>query len=369
MTSAARAASRGATTPASGVVLDRVTKRFGAVDVLRDISLTIADGEFIVFVGPSGCGKSTLLRMIAGLEEVSDGTIAIGGRDVTDAEPSERGIAMVFQTYALYPHLSVRDNMGFSLKMAGRPRAEVAAKVEAAAELLHLIALLDRRPAQLSGGQRQRVAIGRAIVRDPRVFLFDEPLSNLDAELRIEMRIEIAKLHRRLGNTMIYVTHDQTEAMTLADRIVVLRGGRIEQAGKPADIFGDPDNLFVAGFIGSPKINVLPGRFTTEGLEIDGSLLTGPDCIAGQRCDGAVSVAIRPHLLHLVGDSDPGIPVKIDFAEYLGDKTYVHGQSRSDHAVVTEIASGPPPAPGSIIRLGSRPEDVLLFDGGGSRLR
>ncbi len=259
------------TAASGGLVLDQVGKRFGAIDVLSDINLDIRAGEFIVFVGPSGCGKSTLLRMIAGLEEASFGTISIGGRDVTDAEPSARGIAMVFQTYALYPHLSVSENMGFALKMAGRPRAEVAAKVAAAAEVLHLTPLLDRRPAQLSGGQRQRVAIGRAIVRDPQVFLFDEPLSNLDAELRIDMRIEIAKLHRRLGNTMIYVTHDQTEAMTLADRIVVLRGGRIEQVGTPSEIYNDPDNLFVAGFIGAPKINVLKGEVRYGGLIIEGN--------------------------------------------------------------------------------------------------
>ena len=265
MTTVSNNPSPGAIPFSSGLALNQVAKSFGAVSVLRDINLAVNEGEFIVFVGPSGCGKSTLLRMIAGLEDVSSGMITIEGRDVTYAEPSERGIAMVFQSYALYPHLSVRDNMGFSLKMAGRPRTEVAATVEAAAEVLHLGPLLDRRPAQLSGGQRQRVAIGRAIVRNPRVFLFDEPLSNLDAELRVEMRIEIAKLHRRLGNTMVYVTHDQTEAMTLADRIVVLRGGRIEQVGTPAEIYCDPGNLFVAGFIGSPKINVLPGKFTERG--------------------------------------------------------------------------------------------------------
>ena len=353
----------------SGLALNQVAKSFGAVSVLRDINLAVNEGEFIVFVGPSGCGKSTLLRMIAGLEDVSSGMITIEGRDVTYAEPSERGIAMVFQSYALYPHLSVRDNMGFSLKMAGRPRTEVAATVEAAAEVLHLGPLLDRRPAQLSGGQRQRVAIGRAIVRNPRVFLFDEPLSNLDAELRVEMRIEIAKLHRRLGNTMVYVTHDQTEAMTLADRIVVLRGGRIEQVGAPAEIYCDPGNLFVAGFIGSPKINVLPGKFTEEGLYIDGCTLPAPDGLSAQKPGTDVSVAIRPHLIFPVSENEPGLPVKVDFAEYLGDKTYVHGQSSGGHTVVTEIAAGPPPAPGSTIRLGYRAADIFAFDADGARLR
>ncbi len=354
---------------ATGVCLERVTKRFGAVDVLHSIDLSIEEGEFIVFVGPSGCGKSTLLRMIAGLEDVSDGTIAIDGRDVTDAAPSQRGIAMVFQTYALYPHLSVRDNMGFSLKMAGTPKAEFSAKVEAVAEVLRLTPLLERRPAQLSGGQRQRVAIGRAIVRNPRVFLFDEPLSNLDAELRVEMRIEIAKLHRRLGNTMIYVTHDQTEAMTLADRIVVLRAGRIEQVGKPAEIYGNPENLFVAGFIGSPKINVLPGQLAADGIIIDGYRVPTLVSLTMRAAHPTVSVGIRPHVLCPVDEAATGLPVQVDFAEYLGDKTYVHGQSPSGHTVVAEIASGPPPAPGTFLQLGVRAEDLFLFDGDGKRLR
>ena len=243
----------------TGVTLKDVVKRFGDVQVIHGVDLKVEDGEFCVFVGPSGCGKSTLLRMIAGLEETSSGAIRIGARDVTQVDPSERGVAMVFQTYALYPHMTVAENMGFGLKMTGHPKAEVDRKVAEAARILKLEPLLDRKPKALSGGQRQRVAIGRAIVRGPEVFLFDEPLSNLDAELRVEMRVEIARLHREIGATMIYVTHDQVEAMTLADKIVVLRAGRIEQVGKPLDLYNNPDNKFVAGFIGSPAMNFVAG--------------------------------------------------------------------------------------------------------------
>ena len=240
-----------------------INKSFGAVQVITDVDLDIGDGEFVVFVGPSGCGKSTLLRTISGLEEPTSGQVFIGGEDVTDFDPGERGVAMVFQSYALYPHMTVEENLGFGLRMGGMPRAEVAKRVEEAARMLELQELMDRKPRQLSGGQRQRVAIGRAIVRQPKAFLFDEPLSNLDAELRVQMRIEIAKLHQNLGATMVYVTHDQVEAMTLADKIVVLRKGRIEQQGSPISLYDDPDNIFVAGFIGSPRMNLLrrPDRF------------------------------------------------------------------------------------------------------------
>ena len=248
----------------SSVTLTNIRKSFGAVEVIKGIDLTIAAGEFCVFVGPSGCGKSTLLRIIAGLEEASVGTIDIGGQDVTDAEPSTRGIAMVFQSYALYPHLTVRDNIGFGLSLAKRPKAEIAQRVGAAAEALQLTPLLDRKPKALSGGQRQRVAIGRAIVRDPKVFLFDEPLSNLDAALRAQMRIELSDLHRKLGATMIYVTHDQVEAMTMADKIVVLNDGRIEQVGSPMELYHAPVSAFVAGFIGSPKMNLYDGAAVGE---------------------------------------------------------------------------------------------------------
>lgn len=241
------------------LTLTGVTKSFGKTDVIKGVDLTVADGEFCVFVGPSGCGKSTLLRMIAGLEDVTEGEVAIDGRRVNEVAPAKREIAMVFQSYALYPHLTVRDNMGLALKQAGVGRSEVEAATAKAAGMLSLEALLDRRPAELSGGQRQRVAIGRAIVRTPKIFLFDEPLSNLDAALRVATRIEIARLHRELGTTMVYVTHDQVEAMTLADKIVVLRAGRIEQVGAPMELYNDPANTFVAGFIGSPQMNFLSG--------------------------------------------------------------------------------------------------------------
>ena len=237
-----------------------VIKRYRPTTVIHGVDLDVDDGEFVVFVGPSGCGKSTLLRMISGLEDVSDGELVIDGKRVNDVSAAERGLAMVFQSYALYPHMTVYQNMAFGLENIGTPRAEIEAKVQGAAKLLQLDPLLERRPTQLSGGQRQRVAIGRAIVREPSIFLFDEPLSNLDAELRVQMRTEITALHQRLGTTMIYVTHDQVEAMTMADKIVVLRGGRIEQIGAPLDLYNAPANRFVAGFIGSPRMNFLAGR-------------------------------------------------------------------------------------------------------------
>ncbi|MGB8817802.1 MAG: ATP-binding cassette domain-containing protein [Rhizobiaceae bacterium] len=248
----------------ASVVLTGIRKSFGAVDVIKGIDLTVEDGEFCVFVGPSGCGKSTLLRIISGLEEQTGGRLEIAGRDVSGAEPSERGIAMVFQSYALYPHLSVRDNIGFGLSLAKLPKEEIKAKVEATAASLQLAHLLDRKPKALSGGQRQRVAIGRAIVREPKVFLFDEPLSNLDAALRSQMRMELTDLHAKLGATMIYVTHDQVEAMTMADKIVVLNGGMIEQVGSPMDLYDHPATPFVAGFIGSPKMNLFPASLVGE---------------------------------------------------------------------------------------------------------
>ena len=286
----------------SSVILKDIRKSFGAVDVIKGVDLTIEPGEFCVFVGPSGCGKSTLLRLISGLEEVTSGVIEIGGSDVTDAEPSARGIAMVFQNYALYPHLSVRDNIGFGLSLAKLPKAEIKAKVEAAAAALKLTDYLDRKPKALSGGQRQRVAIGRAIVRDPKVFLFDEPLSNLDASLRAEMRIELSELHRKLGATMIYVTHDQVEAMTMADKIVVLNGGRIEQVGSPMDLYNAPVSSFVAGFIGSPKMNLYPGE------------------AAGERCG---TYGIRPEHLRLTKDT-PRWTGTVRHVERLGADTLIY---------------------------------------------
>jgi ABC-type sugar transport system ATPase subunit len=286
----------------SSVILKDLRKCFGAVEIIKGIDLTIEPGEFCVFVGPSGCGKSTLLRLISGLEEATSGTIEIGGRDVTDAEPSERGIAMVFQSYALYPHLTVRGNIGFGLSLAKMPKAEIRQKVEAAAAALQLTNYLDRKPKALSGGQRQRVAIGRAIVRDPKVFLFDEPLSNLDAALRAQMRIELSDLHRDLGATMIYVTHDQVEAMTMADKIVVLNAGRIEQVGSPMELYNAPISPFVAGFIGSPKMNLYDGN------------AAGEDC---------ATYGVRPEHLRLTGDA-PRWTGTVRHVERLGADTVVY---------------------------------------------
>ena len=289
------------------IALKSVEKWFGDVQVINGIDLEIAEGEFIIFVGPSGCGKSTLLRMIAGLEETSRGQIMIDDRDATAEPPAKRGLAMVFQSYALYPHMSVRDNVGFPLKSAGMPAEEVTAKVDEAARVLKLDAYMDRRPKDLSGGQRQRVAIGRSIVRDPTAFLFDEPLSNLDAALRVEMRYEIAKLHQTLKSTMIYVTHDQVEAMTLADRIVVLDGGRIAQVGSPRELYEKPANLFVAQFIGSPKMNVMPAG-TVTGVAMP---------------DGTTHIGLRPEHAVLGAAGSGQLEGTVDVLEYLGADTFV----------------------------------------------
>ncbi|CNI67424.1 putative sugar ABC transporter ATP-binding protein [Yersinia frederiksenii] len=296
------------------VVLKNVCKSYGDTHVIRDVSLEIPDGEFCVLVGPSGCGKSTLLRMIAGLEEISGGTVGINDKDVTDVEPKMRDIAMVFQSYALYPQMTVRENMGFALKMAKMSKADISKKVETTAELLGLQALLERLPKDLSGGQRQRVAMGRAIVRNPQVFLFDEPLSNLDAKLRTQVRGEIRELHQRLKTTSVYVTHDQIEAMTMGQMIVVLREGRIEQVGTPLDLYDRPANLFVAGFIGSPEINQLKGTVVQQGAEFllrleDGSLLTLP---VGLQVTGGQNVvyAIRPEQVNVVDETHSASALK-----------------------------------------------------------
>jgi multiple sugar transport system ATP-binding protein len=281
------------------LTLKAVTKSFGTVDVIKGVDLTVQEGEFCVFVGPSGCGKSTLLRIIAGLEDATAGEVAIDGRRVNEVPPAKREIAMVFQSYALYPHLTVRDNMGLALKQAGVSRAEITASVDRAADMLALGPLLDRRPAELSGGQRQRVAIGRAIVRRPKLFLFDEPLSNLDAALRVATRIEIARLHRQLGATMIYVTHDQVEAMTLADRIVVLRAGKVEQVGAPMELYNDPANTFVAGFIGSPQMNFL--KVGALGMRSD-TMGVRPEHIAISRDAGQIEGTVS-HVEKLGGET------------------------------------------------------------------
>jgi multiple sugar transport system ATP-binding protein len=284
----------------TSVVLKDIRKSFGSLEVIKGIDLTVEKGEFCVFVGPSGCGKSTLLRMISGLETSSSGQIVIDGEDVTHAEPSKRGIAMVFQSYALYPHLTVRENIGFGLSLAGRPKSEIAEKVEKTAESLQLTHLLDRKPKALSGGQRQRVAIGRAIIRNPKVFLFDEPLSNLDAALRSQMRMELTDLHARLGATMIYVTHDQVEAMTMADKIVVLNAGRIEQVGSPMDLYNNPVSPFVAGFIGSPKMNLYDGEVAAaEGCTTYG---IRPEHLALSKSEGKWQGQVR-HIERLGADT------------------------------------------------------------------
>ena len=317
----------------SGVTLSNITKKYGEVQVIHGIDLEIKDGEFCVFVGPSGCGKSTLLRMVAGLEDTTGGAISIGARDVTREDPARRGVAMVFQTYALYPHMTVQENMGFGLRMNGYPKAEIAQKVAEASRILKLDDYLKRKPAALSGGQRQRVSIGRAIVRGPEVFLFDEPLSNLDAELRVEMGVEIARLHKEIGATMIYVTHDQVEAMTLADKIVVLRGGVIEQVGAPMDLYRNPDNKFVAGFIGSPAMNFLSAVVKNGLVNVPG-LETSVDLPVTLPAEGtAVEIGLRPEHLTL----DPtGTTHRIEMTESLGGVSYAYLKGTSGEKIVVE---------------------------------
>ena len=336
----------------ASITLKAVEKWFGAAQVIKGVDLEIEEGEFVIFVGPSGCGKSTLLRMIAGLEETSRGQIMIGDRDATAEPPSKRGLAMVFQSYALYPHMSVRDNVGFPLKSAGLPKAEIDAKVDEAARVLKLDAYMDRRPKDLSGGQRQRVAIGRSIVRDPTAFLFDEPLSNLDAALRVEMRYEIAKLHQTLKSTMIYVTHDQVEAMTLADRIVVLEFGKIAQVGTPRELYERPANLFVAQFIGSPRMNVMPASAVP----------------AVQAPAGAVSVGIRPEHITL-GDAGTGdVQGTVDVLEYLGADTFVI-LSCGDAGQITVRVNGTTALnPGDAVGLTFNTSDLHFFNDQGLRV-
>lgn len=343
----------------SGVTLQKVIKRYGATQVVHGIDLEIDDGEFCVFVGPSGCGKSTLLRMVAGLEETSDGHISIGAREVTHLDPAERGVAMVFQTYALYPHMTVEENMGFGLKMNGHPSAEIKTKVAEASSILKLDSYLSRKPAALSGGQRQRVAIGRAIVRGPEVFLFDEPLSNLDAELRVEMRVEIARLHKEIGATMIYVTHDQVEAMTLADKIVVLRNGNIEQVGAPLDLYRDPDNRFVAGFIGSPSMNFLEGTVQDGAVHVPGfgrSVVPGgPLPTSGTR----VIVGLRPE--HAKVDTS-GETHSVDLTEALGGVSYAYITAPSGEKLIVEERGDVRSREGDRVTVTFEDARVYLFD-------
>jgi multiple sugar transport system ATP-binding protein len=360
----------------SNVQLIDARKQFGAQCIINGVSLEVEPGELVVFVGPSGCGKSTLLRLIAGLESADSGQILIGGRDVTHTHPSERGIAMVFQSYALYPHMNVADNMAFGLRIRGMARAEIDRRVADAAAILQLDALLKRKPRELSGGQRQRVAIGRAIVREPEVFLFDEPLSNLDAALRGQMRVELARLHVKLQATMIYVTHDQVEAMTLASKIVVLNAGRVEQIGAPLDLYARPANRFVAGFIGSPSMNFIevPAenvRRSDSGLELT---LQQGNRLALRRSamapgDGPVSIGIRPEDLNAVTDgaADALLRGEVTLAERLGGETLVHVRCGDDQ-LIAKLSGDTPLRIGDALSLSARADRCHLFDASGLAL-
>ncbi|CAN5122071.1 sn-glycerol-3-phosphate ABC transporter ATP-binding protein UgpC [soil metagenome] len=348
----------------SRIRLEKIAKRYGTVEVLRDIDLIAEDGEFVVLVGPSGCGKSTLLRMIAGLEDITAGDLYIGERRANDLPPQKRNISMVFQSYALFPHMTARDNIGFGPRIRGEPAASTAEKVGRAAQILNLHAYLDRLPRQLSGGQRQRIAMGRTIVRDPDVFLFDEPLSNLDAKLRVQMRAEIKSLHHKLGTTIVYVTHDQIEAMTMADRIVVMNDGRIEQVGKPLELYDRPANKFVAGFLGSPAMNFIRGTVREGTVQTVGGhriAIGDSPALAGR----SVWAGIRPEHCHL---ATAGLPLIVDVVEPTGAETHVSGMIGGDpvRCVFRERLEA---EPGSIIHLTIPPAQTHVFDGDtGARL-
>ncbi|MFD2263399.1 ABC transporter ATP-binding protein [Lacibacterium aquatile] len=348
--------------------LEKIVKRFGNVVTIPGIDLTIEDKEFVVFVGPSGCGKSTLLRLIAGLEEASDGELRIDGERVNELDPAERGLAMVFQSYALYPHMSVYQNIAFGLEMAKLPNAEIDAKVRTVAATIQLDHLLDRKPKQLSGGQRQRVAIGRAIVRNPKAFLFDEPLSNLDAALRLQMRVEIARLHKELGATTIYVTHDQVEAMTLADKIVVLNGGRIEQVGSPMELYARPKNLFVAQFMGSPTMNILKGKAAGAEIALDnGNSIALPQ--ASRIANGeSVHLGVRPE--HLVPTDGPAIlSGDVMVVEQLGARSLVHLKTEGEGLTTVEVDAEHPIRVGERLALTAAVERCHLFNQSGDAVR
>ncbi|GGA59402.1 ABC transporter ATP-binding protein [Pelagibacterium lentulum] len=355
------------------LALKSIHKSYGSVEVIKGIDLDIGHGEFVVFVGPSGCGKSTLLRMIAGLEEITSGELYIGEKLCNNMEPRDRGIAMVFQSYALYPHMSVYDNVGFGLKLAKAPKEERDRKIREAARILQMEHLLERRPSQLSGGQRQRVAIGRAIVREPEVFLFDEPLSNLDAALRVDMRMELSKLHQQLGATMIYVTHDQVEAMTLADKIVVLNNGEVQQTGAPIDLYKNPANLFVAGFIGSPKMNLSPviagevsgSRIALggEGLEQLSYAFDGHRQKPGDR----LTLGIRPHALK-ISETGP-VKGKVDLVERLGNETIINFRLGNGEQWLAVVDGDAPIGRGGAVAFSVAESDIMLFDENGENVR
>jgi multiple sugar transport system ATP-binding protein len=340
---------------ATSVVLQKVFKKYGELQVVHGIDLTIEPGEFVVFVGPSGCGKSTLLRMIAGLEPITGGNLLIDGERMNEVPASKRGIAMVFQSYALYPHMNVYKNLAFGLETARVPRAEIDVRVKRAAAILQIEPLLARKPKQLSGGQRQRVAIGRAIVREPRIFLFDEPLSNLDAELRVQMRVEIAKLHNDLGNTMVYVTHDQVEAMTMADKIVVLNQGVVEQVGAPLDLYNSPANRFVAGFLGSPKMNFVDSTISTlEGsaatVNVGGSMFTLRQQVTGRSANDKITLGIRPEHMGITEAAGTRLAdVQVDLVEHLGDQTMLYASTKGGQPLTIALAGQQHIASGSTV--------------------
>jgi multiple sugar transport system ATP-binding protein len=365
----------------ASVRLRGIRKDYGDNPVIKGIDLDIEDGEFVVFVGPSGCGKSTLLRIIAGLEDVTEGELEIGGKPSLGVDPSKRGIAMVFQSYALYPHMTVAENMGFALKLSKVPKGEIAQRVQHAAEILQIAHLLDRKPKALSGGQRQRVAIGRAIVRKPEVFLFDEPLSNLDAALRAQTRVELARLHRELATTMIYVTHDQVEAMTLGQKIVVFNGGRVEQVGTPLELYERPANLFVAGFLGAPRMNFLQASLVGErgaiaSVRLDGGALAEVAADAGAAPVGAgVTLGVRPEHLRLLPaegrEASESIPGTVGLVEYLGDVILAYVQVAGvAELVAVKCASGQPvPGRGARVLLAFEPSHAYLFGADGATMQ
>ncbi|MEO6338968.1 MAG: sn-glycerol-3-phosphate ABC transporter ATP-binding protein UgpC [Caulobacteraceae bacterium] len=355
----------------AGVELRGVSKSFGKTVVIDQLSLGIESKEFIVFLGPSGCGKSTLLRMIAGLESVDAGEILIEGRRIDSLPPGERGVAMVFQHYALYPHMTIRENMAFGLRNVGTAPAEIVRRVEAAAAILEIGPLLDRRPVALSGGQRQRVAIGRAIVKEPQVFLFDEPLSNLDAALRMRTRVELAQLHQRVASTMIFVTHDQVEAMTLADRIVVLNGGRIEQVGSPMDIYNQPATSFVAGFVGSPAINFLPVRVSAgaDGGAVatlaNGAAVATRIDTGGLPPEGAFTLGVRPEAVVVADPAAATVQAVARVVERLGDRSFIYAETKEGSTLVAEDIGMSRVAVGDAIGLNFDSTALCLFDGQG----
>lgn len=353
--------------------LDNVNKQLGGMRILRDVSLEIAAGEFVVFVGPSGCGKSTLLRLIAGLDSICGGDLLIDGRRVNDLEPRERGVGMVFQSYALYPHMSVYDNISFGLKLAKTEKSSLRERVLKTAQILQLDKLLQRKPKELSGGQRQRVAMGRAMAREPDILLFDEPLSNLDASLRVQMRNEIARLHDRLGSTMIYVTHDQVEAMTLADKIVVLNGGRVEQVGSPRELYERPASRFVAGFLGSPRMNFLPARLQTPGeTSLVDTLVWGitplPFDSSNLATGTHLSLGIRPEHVSL-NAADGAAGVVVTAVEYLGSETYVHLETGQDEPLICRCEVSAGWQAGDRVELQLDIDNLHLFDADGAALR